>query len=224
MLRKAFSLLLFAAVPGVLVGPGSIRERSVLLRPTRLLCEAIVRTDVGTILATTRARSRARSSTTGSSSASIRDLYDTGNFETITLTCDVNGEPSTHARSSRSTSSSGRCSRAVQIRGVSRHLRAARSAISPTCRSRGQSIRPPVSRAIFKIDSTYEKAGYYLARVRAESTVVSEGNVGITFIVEEGRRLALSGLRVTGNKHVPDERHRRRHEDAARRVLVLPER
>jgi hypothetical protein len=33
---------------------------------------------------------------------------------------------------------------------------------------------------IFKIDSTYEKAGYYLARVRAESTVVSEDNIGIT--------------------------------------------
>jgi hypothetical protein len=70
-------------------------------------------------------------------------------------------------------------------------------------------IRPidpaAVARAIHQIDSTYEKAGYYLARVRAESTVVSEGTVGLTFIVEEGRRLALSGLRVIGNEHIPAE-------------------
>jgi outer membrane protein insertion porin family len=199
MLRKAFSLLLFATVPAVAPAQDLVSARCE--SPDSIAVRGNRRVDVGTIVATaalvpgTQLNYRILQ-------RSIRDLYETGNFETITLTCDVSGSPQ------RAVLMFNVVERplleGLEVRGVNRlSERQIRDlAELPVARPLDASA---VSRAIFLIDSTYEKAGYYLARVRAESTVVSEGNVGITFIVEEGRRLALSGLRVNGNTHVPDE-------------------
>lgn len=198
MLRKAFSLLLFAAIPGVLSAQDLAAGRCAT--PDSIAVRGNRRVDVGTIIATTalipgtqlnyRILQRA-----------TRDLYDTGNFETITLSCEEVTAPAPRALLIFNVLERPMLE-AVQIRGVSRlSERQIRDlAELPAARPLDPSA---VARAMFKIDSTYEKAGYYLARVRAESTVVSEGNIGLTFIVEEGRRLALSGLRVIGNNNVP---------------------
>ena len=198
MLRKAFSLLVFAVVPAVLPAQQDVSGRCAT--PDSIAVRGNTRTDVGTIVATAALvpgtqlnyRILARS---------IRDLYETGTFETVTLSCEVSGTPE------RALLTFNVVERpvleAIQVRGVNRlSERSIRDlADLPVARP----IDPAaVTRAMYKIDSTYEKAGYYLARVRAESTVVSEGNIGLTFIVEEGRRLALSGLRVNGNTHVSD--------------------
>jgi outer membrane protein insertion porin family len=58
-----------------------------------------------------------------------------------------------------------------------------------------------VAKAIARADSLYEAKGYYLARITADSAIAGD-KVNITFRVEEGRRLAISGLHVSGNKHV----------------------
>jgi outer membrane protein insertion porin family len=197
MLRKAFSLLLFALVPGVLSAQDMTGRCAT---PDSIAVRGNTRVDATTIIATSalvpgtqlnyRLLQRA-----------IRDLYDTGNFEAINLGCEVTATPEravlTFSVVERPTLEG------VQIRGVNRlNERQIRDlADLPVARPLDAAA---VSRAVFKIDSTYEKAGYYLARVQAESTVVSEGNVGITFVIEEGRRLALSGLRVNGNSYVSD--------------------
>ena len=68
----------------------------------------------------------------------------------------------------------------------------------------GRPIDPAqVARAVARIDSVYESQGYYLAQVRAETTVV-EGKTTVTFRVEEGRRLAISGVRISGNSQLED--------------------
>ncbi|HEX6806520.1 MAG TPA: outer membrane protein assembly factor BamA [Gemmatimonadaceae bacterium] len=54
-----------------------------------------------------------------------------------------------------------------------------------------------VARAVERIDSMYEAKGYYLASVQPESTV-SNGFTNITFKVNEGRRLAVSGVEIQG--------------------------
>ncbi|MDP9200571.1 MAG: outer membrane protein assembly factor BamA [Gemmatimonadota bacterium] len=61
-----------------------------------------------------------------------------------------------------------------------------------------------IAKAIASTDSLYESKGYYLARVKPESTVV-EGKLSITFNVDEGNRLAISGIRINGNSKVSDE-------------------
>jgi outer membrane protein insertion porin family len=62
-----------------------------------------------------------------------------------------------------------------------------------------------VAKAVERIDSTYQSKGFYLARIRPESTFTSDGKLKITFRVDEGRRLAISGLRVNGNTKISDK-------------------
>lgn len=57
-----------------------------------------------------------------------------------------------------------------------------------------------ISRA--RIDSVYQSAGYYLATVTPDSTVLPDGRLSITFRVDEGRRLAISGLEFVGASSV----------------------
>ena len=58
-----------------------------------------------------------------------------------------------------------------------------------------------VAKAVERADSLYEAKGYYLARIHVDSAVTGD-KIAITYRVEEGRRLAISGLKVTGNRHV----------------------
>ncbi|HMG01000.1 MAG TPA: outer membrane protein assembly factor BamA, partial [Gemmatimonadaceae bacterium] len=60
-----------------------------------------------------------------------------------------------------------------------------------------------IAKAIASTDSLYEDKGYYLASVKADSTLTN-GKLSITFNIDEGRRLAISGIRINGNKNVPD--------------------
>ena len=49
-----------------------------------------------------------------------------------------------------------------------------------------------------RIDSIYEAAGFYLARVTVDTTMLADQHAKVTFRVSEGRRLAVSGIRVNG--------------------------
>lgn len=49
-----------------------------------------------------------------------------------------------------------------------------------------------------RIDSMYQNAGYYLASVTPDSTVMSDGRLAIDFRISEGRRLAISGIEFVG--------------------------
>ncbi len=53
-----------------------------------------------------------------------------------------------------------------------------------------------------RIDSMYQSAGYYLATVTPDTTVLSDGRIGINFVVNEGRRLAISGIEFDGAQSI----------------------
>src|SRR6267142_540625 len=53
-----------------------------------------------------------------------------------------------------------------------------------------------IAKAIASTDSLYESKGYYLASVKAESTV-TDGKLSIKFNIDEGKRLAISGIRTS---------------------------
>ncbi len=82
----------------------------------------------------------------------------------------------------------------------------------------GRPIDPSaVALVIQRIDSVYSANGYYLAKVSAETTLVTPNNhASIIFHVEEGSRLAISGVRITGNKFVPAK-------DIVGAMQVIPE-
>jgi outer membrane protein insertion porin family len=60
-----------------------------------------------------------------------------------------------------------------------------------------------VARVLTVVDSVYAERGYYLATIQPETTLVG-GNATLTFRINEGRHLAVSGIRVDGNTAASD--------------------
>lgn len=56
-----------------------------------------------------------------------------------------------------------------------------------------------VARGVASIDSAYEKAGFYLAKVTVDSALTND-TLRLTFRVNEGSRLAVSGVVIHGNR------------------------
>lgn len=70
----------------------------------------------------------------------------------------------------------------------------------------GQPVDPSkVARAVDRIDSVYQARGFYLARIRPESTYTADGRLRLVFRVDQGSRLAVSGVRVNGNTKLSDK-------------------
>jgi outer membrane protein insertion porin family len=129
----------------------------------------------------------------------LRDLYATGDFETVNIEC---GLPA------------GATGAAIVISVTERPVVGQVSVLGPSAipaRSVEDKVSLLVGRPVDpaqiaismrRIDSLYKSRGYYLARIRPETTSLGD-RVGITFRVNEGRRLAVSGLRVVGSERVP---------------------
>jgi outer membrane protein insertion porin family len=130
----------------------------------------------------------------------IRDLFATGDFDDVAVSCDLEGS-----------------SRAVLVVTLKeRPLLGSVSVEGPrkvsphSVQDRvnlliGRPVDPAaIAVSMHRIDSLYQANGYYLARVRPETTEVGD-RMGLIFRVDEGRRLAISGVRVDGNQAVSEE-------------------
>ncbi|GAC1685053.1 MAG: outer membrane protein assembly factor BamA [Gemmatimonadaceae bacterium] len=63
----------------------------------------------------------------------------------------------------------------------------------------GRTLNPAtLARAVQRIDSLYQSRGYYLAKIHVDSQSVA-GRTTIKLDIDEGHRLAISGVRVRGN-------------------------
>jgi outer membrane protein insertion porin family len=70
----------------------------------------------------------------------------------------------------------------------------------------GQPVDPAkVARAVERIDSVYQARGFYLARITPDSTILPDGRLRLAFRVDQGRRLAVSAVRVNGNTRLSDK-------------------
>ncbi|HUR92630.1 MAG TPA: outer membrane protein assembly factor BamA [Gemmatimonadaceae bacterium] len=61
-----------------------------------------------------------------------------------------------------------------------------------------------IALSLQRADSLYESKGYYLAKIRVDSTI-TDGKIALAFVVDEGRRLAVSGVRIHGNSKISDD-------------------
>jgi outer membrane protein insertion porin family len=128
----------------------------------------------------------------------VKNLFATGQFDDVRANCEISdgGNRATLVFELRERP----LLTDIEVRGVDR-------VSSGDVRDRIELLvaRPvdpsQVARAIARIDSLYESKGYYLARIRVD-TVISGGNAKLTFNVDEGSRLAVSGVRVSGTKTV----------------------
>jgi outer membrane protein insertion porin family len=130
----------------------------------------------------------------------IKALYATGQFEDVQINCRVSA-------------TTGKGSLVIQVKErpiLTEYKVIGADRVSPKdvkeklAFATGSPVDPgKIAKAIASVDSLYESNGYYLASVKPESTV-TDGKLSITFRIDEGRRLAISGIRINGNTKVSD--------------------
>lgn len=132
----------------------------------------------------------------------IRDLYETGQFDDVQVACEIGADSSS---SSLVLSVVERMLLGdVAVEGVSRLSE--RSVKDRVDLLVGRPIDPAaVAKIVQRIDSLYESDGYYLARVTADTSFVGD-RAKLTFRIDEGRRLAVSGIEIEGNKELEADR------------------
>lgn len=130
----------------------------------------------------------------------IRSLYATGQYESVVVSCALDASGSAtlivNVRERPILNS-------VRVRGTDVVSRGTVEGLINLMV--GQPLDPAqVARSAARIDSLYENRGYVLARVRADTSYV-DGAIDLTFDIEEGGRLAVSGIRINGNTQLSDE-------------------
>jgi outer membrane protein insertion porin family len=128
----------------------------------------------------------------------IKALFGTGQFEDVQITCSV--PPAVRRPTLNIVVRERPLVTAVTVTGPAR--------VSPKDVKERLTLavdKPldpsAIALAVERTDSLYESKGYYLARVHVD-TLKENGKVKVAFSVEEGRRLAISGLKVHGNKNI----------------------
>jgi len=128
----------------------------------------------------------------------IKALFSTGQFEDVQIACSV--PPATPRTSLRIIVRERPILSAVSVAGAERV--SAKDVKDRLTLAVGKPLDPSaLALAVERADSLYNAKGYYLARIHVD-TVKDGEKVKIAFKVEEGRRLAISGLKVNGNKNV----------------------
>ncbi len=130
----------------------------------------------------------------------IKQLYITGNFSDVQIGCRVHDGPPILA--------------AIVIKVIERPILGDVDVVggdrisTRTLKDKiDLLIGRPVDAALVaktkqRIDSIYEAAGFYLARVTVDTVSMGDQRAKVTFRVSEGRRLAVSGIRVSGLKNL----------------------
>jgi outer membrane protein insertion porin family len=127
----------------------------------------------------------------------IKDIYATGQYDDVVASCELNNGRAALTITVKERPLLG----AVDVTGTDRLSRnSVRDKVDLLV---GKAVDPAqVAHAVKRIDSLYQASGYYLARVKPETTLV-DGQINLLFRIDEGRRLAVSGVRVEGNQKVP---------------------
>jgi outer membrane protein insertion porin family len=129
----------------------------------------------------------------------IKDLYATNQFDDVGQSCEIVAGKSVlvfHVKERRILND-------VKVTGADK--------VSPSAVKdrvdllNGKPIDPAqVVKDVARIDSLYQSEGYYLAKVSVD-TISSGELTTLVFRVEEGRRLAVSGVEIQGNKALTDK-------------------
>lgn len=131
--------------------------------------------------------------------STIRSLYATGQYESVVVSCAIDDAgTATLIVSVRERP----ILNSVQVRGNDVLSRGTVEGMVDLIV--GQPLDPArVATAATRIDSLYESRGYVLATVTADTGYI-DGAVDLTFEIEEGGRLAVSGVRINGNHELSD--------------------
>ncbi|HEU4563232.1 MAG TPA: outer membrane protein assembly factor BamA [Gemmatimonadaceae bacterium] len=126
----------------------------------------------------------------------MKNVYASGQFDDVRMFC----EPSADAQ------------HATLVIEVKERLLLGDVAVEGTDKVSGRTVRDKVDLLVGRpidpaqvatvkqrVDSIYQAQGYYLATIHADTTMLPDGRAKLTFRIDEGRRLAVSGIDVMGN-------------------------
>jgi outer membrane protein insertion porin family len=129
----------------------------------------------------------------------IRSLYQMGDFERVAVECDL--DDARNFAVLALTVQERPLLVEANVEGVDRLSN--RSVRDKIDLNYNRPLDPSaVARSVHLIDSLYEKNGYFLARVTVDSQKIGDEAVRLTFRIDEGRRLAVSGVRLSGNRNL----------------------
>ncbi len=129
----------------------------------------------------------------------VKALYATGNYDDVHVVCTIN--PTTRKASLDVHVKERPILAAVSIHGVDKVSK--KDVNERLNLPVGTPVDPAkVALAVERTDSLYESEGYYLAKIKVDSTLANN-QLTLSFAITEGRRLAIAGIQVTGNKAVP---------------------
>jgi len=198
-MRKTASFLLVIAASGAVPAFAQESAPGVCATPESIIVTGYSRVDSAAVRSTGGLSTGTQLNVTEIQRA-IKAIYGTGQFDDVQILCRV--APGT-----------GKATLVIQVRErpiLADYKVIGADRVSPKeVRERlsfptGAPIDPAkIASAIERTDSLYESKGYYLARIEPESTIV-DGKLGINFRIDEGRRLAISGVRINGNTRVSD--------------------
>ncbi|HYC51974.1 MAG TPA: outer membrane protein assembly factor BamA [Gemmatimonadaceae bacterium] len=128
----------------------------------------------------------------------IKNLYATAQFEDVQVKCELMGGRTVIAFEVKERPLLGE----LDVRGPEAvALGTIRDQVDLLV---GRPIDPAqIARVIARIDSVYQTKGFYLAETRVDTTQGANGTK-LTFIVDEGNRLAVSGVQIGGNSRISD--------------------
>ncbi|HEY0778799.1 MAG TPA: outer membrane protein assembly factor BamA, partial [Gemmatirosa sp.] len=128
--------------------------------------------------------------------AAIRRLYATGEFDDVRVGCEL--QTGGRRAALVFTVRERPVLQSVDVAGSASDLASVRGKLDLVP---GSTVDPSkVAAAVARLDSSYQARGFYLARVRPESTITADNRLKLVFHIDEGSRLAISGVRVNGNK------------------------
>jgi outer membrane protein insertion porin family len=131
----------------------------------------------------------------------IKNIFQSGQFDDVTITCAFVDTPAPRAT--------------MKVTVVERPILDFVDVTGPHALSIGdvrdkvdlligRPIDPSqVARIVQRLDSMYQASGYPLARIKVDTTLSGENRASVMFRIDEGRRLAVSGILVEGNKALP---------------------
>jgi outer membrane protein insertion porin family len=130
--------------------------------------------------------------------AAVKALYATGNYDDVHILCTV--DPATNKALLNVEVKERPVLAAMSIHGVDQVTK--KDVDDRLQLPVGTSVDPAkIASAITRADSLYESKGFYLARVSVDSSL-ADGQLTLSFTVDEGRRLAIAGIGVSGNRAI----------------------
>jgi outer membrane protein assembly complex, YaeT protein len=164
---------------------------SVAFRGNSRITDEMLRNDVG-IAPKTTINSRALSK-------AIKDLYATNEFDAITTACEETNGKTVLVFNVKER----RLLTEVKVVGPDKvSLNSVKDRVDILVE---KPIDPAqVAKDVARIDSLYQSQGYYLAKVHVD-TLISGASTTLVFRIEEGSRLAISGVEIVGNNALSDK-------------------